>query len=168
MKLTFIVLLFAASAFAQKDYPTTAACGPESTSFKVDFEHTTHKVEPPESGNSVVYFIHEAGASLGLFAYPTTKMGVDGAWVGANHGNSYFSVALEPGEHHLCAALQSSLVDQRVELAHLHAEAGQTYFYRTRLVVSHELELLNFEPLDSDQGNYLIGFYSLSRSHPSK
>ena len=50
------------------------------------------------------------------------KLAVDGAWVGANHGNSYFSVSVEPGEHHVCVTLQSSLVAQRVELAHFTAE----------------------------------------------
>jgi len=93
---------------------------------------------------------------------------MDGAWVGANHNDSYFTISVEPGEHHLCATLQSSFVDNRVELAHFRAAAGKTYFYRTRLVMSKEVELLELEPIDSDQGKYLIASFPLSISTPKK
>jgi len=53
-------------------------------------------------------------------------MAMDGAWVRANHGNSYFALSVEPGEHHVCVTLQSSLVAQRVELAHFTAEAEKS------------------------------------------
>lgn len=93
---------------------------------------------------------------------------MNGAWVGANHGNSYFSVSVDPGEHHVCATLQSSVVDQRVELAHFTAEAGKIYYYRTRLVLSRNIELLELDPIDSDQAKYLISSYPLSISRPKK
>jgi hypothetical protein len=93
---------------------------------------------------------------------------MDGAWVGANHGDSWFAVSVAPGEHHLCATLQSSFVNQRMELAHLQAEAGKVYYYRTRLVMSGTVELLDFDPIDSDQGRYLIASLPLSVSHPKK
>jgi len=89
-------------------------------------------------------------------------------WVGANHGNSYFSVSVEPGEHHVCATLQSSLVAQRVELTHFTADAGKIYYYRMRLIMSRAMELLELDPIDSDQGKYLIGSLPLSVSTPKK
>jgi hypothetical protein len=168
MKIAIVALLFAASAFAQDPSAAVpAACGSGDVDFKVKLNYAEHTLEQPEAGKARIYFIHDAGTSA-VFAYPTTKLGVDGAWAGADHSNSYFSVSVEPGEHHLCAILQSSLVDGRKELAHLTAQAGKTYFYRTRLVMSKEVELLELEPIDSDQGKYLIATYPLSVSHPKK
>src|ERR1039457_7540505 len=110
MKVALVALLFAASALAQGSSANpAAACGFMNVSFKVKLDDTQHTLTQPEAGKAVVYIIHDAG-SLGMIAYPTTKFAVDGSWMGANHGDSYFSVAVDPGEHHLCTALQSSLV----------------------------------------------------------
>jgi hypothetical protein len=68
----------------------------------------------------------------------------------------------------VCVTLQSSLVAQRVELAHFTAEAEKVYYYRTQLVTSRSVELLELEPIDSDQGKYLIGTFPLSVSQPKK
>jgi hypothetical protein len=168
MKIALVALLFAASAFAQaQSVAATAACGLGIVDFKVKLEDTGSPPVHPEPGKALVYFIHDAGTSA-LFAYPTTKHGLDGAWVGANHGNSYFAVSVGPGEHHLCASLQSSLVDDRAEFAHFTAEAGKVYYYRTRLIMSRSVELLELEPIDSDQGKYLIASFPLSVATPKK
>jgi hypothetical protein len=168
MKIALVTLFFAASALAQGPSAVpTAACGPDNVSFKVKLDDTRHTLTQPEPGKARIYFIHESGAPWQL-GYPTTKYGLDGAWVGANHGNSYYSVFVEPGEHHLCATLQSSIVADRVELAHLNAEAGKVYYYRTRLILSRSVELLELEPIDSDQGKYLIASFPLSISTPKK
>jgi hypothetical protein len=160
MKIAFVSLLFAASAIAQSSSAVApAACGPANVDFEVKLNYAVHTVEQPEAGKARIYFIHDAGTSA-VFAYPTTKIGVDGAWVGAENSNSYFSVSVEPGEHRLCATLQSSLVDDQVDLAHLTAQAGKTYFFRTRLVMSGKVELLEFEPIESDQGKYLIAAFA--------
>lgn len=167
MKFAIVALLFAASALAQGPSPIpTAACGPGNVSFKVKLGAPNMQAQP-YPGKALVYFIHDAG-SWGSIGYPTTKLGIDGEWVGANHGDCYFSVFVEPGEHHLCATLQSSIVDDRVELAHLAAEAGKVYYYRTRLVLSRSVELLDLDQIDSDQGLYLIASYPLSVSQPKK
>lgn len=161
----------AASALAQNPSSSLpAACGPDNASLKVKLDYTGHAPAQPEPGKALVYFIHDAGTSLAhpIIAYPTLKLGMDGAWVGANHGDSWFAVTVAPGEHHVCATLQSRFVDQRMELAHLQAEAGRVYYYRTRLVMSGTVELLELDSIDSDQGKYLIGSLPLSVSHPKK
>ncbi len=163
-----VVMLFAASAFAQAPPAASpAACGPESVSFKVKLDHSQHALAQPEPGKARVYFIHDAGTSASL-GYPTVKMAMDGAWVGANHGNSYFALSVEPGEHHVCVTLQSSLVAPRVELAHFTAEADKVYYYRTQLVMSRSVELLQLDPIDSDQGKYLVASFPPSVSSPKK
>ncbi len=168
MKTVVVAMLFAASAFAQAPPAgSTSACGRENVSFKVKLNESPHTLAEPSPGKAQVYFFHDAGTNVTL-GYPTVKFAVDGTWVGANHGNSYFSVSVDPGEHHVCVALQSSLVAPRMELAHFTAEAGKVYYYRTELVVSRSVELLELEPIDSDQGKYLAAFFQLSVSSPKK
>jgi hypothetical protein len=53
-------------------------------------------------------------------------------------------------------------------MAHFTAEAAKVYYYRTRLVMSRTVELLELAPLDSDQGTYLIASFPLSVSTPKK
>jgi len=169
MKIALVTLLFAASsAFAQvASAAPTAACGPENVSFKVKLDDSQHTLAQPDPGKARVYFFGDAGTSITV-GYPTVKIAMDGTWVGANHGNSYFSVSVEPGEHHVCVTLQSSLVAQRVELAHFTAEAEKVYYYRTRLVLSRSVELLELDAIDSDQGKYLIATFPLGVSNPKK
>jgi hypothetical protein len=124
-------------------------------------------LEQPEPGKARIYFFQDAGTTQTL-GYPTVKIGIDGAWVGANHGNSYCSVSVAPGEHHVCVTLQSSLVAQRVELAHFTAEPDKGYYYRTRLVMSRSVELLELDAIDVDQAQYLIASFPLAASSPKK
>jgi hypothetical protein len=168
MKIVLFVLFFAASTFAQSaPDASTAACGLENVSFKVKLDQSQHTLAQPDSVKARVYFFQNAGTSHTL-RYPTVKLAIDGAWVGANHGNSYFSVSVAPGEHYGCVNLQSSIVDQRVELAHFTAEAEKIYYYRTRLVTSRSVVFLELDPIDSDQARYLIATFPRSVSNPKK
>jgi hypothetical protein len=164
MKTVALIIFFAASAFAQAP---PANCGDDNVSFKVKLSGSQHAPAQPDPGKARVYFIHDAGTGSTL-GYPTVKLAMDGAWVGANHGNSYFTISVEPGEHHVCVTLQSSLVAQRVQLAHFTAEADKVYYYCTRLVMSRSIELLELEPIDSDQGKYLVASVPLSVSSPKR
>jgi hypothetical protein len=161
----FAVLFLTASALAQ-NLPAnpTAACGAQTESVKVKLDESQHTLLQADTGKARIYFIHDAGTNW-TAGYPTVKLAVDGTWVGANHGNSYFSVSLDPGEHHMCATLQSSLVAQRMELTHLTAAAETVYYYRTRLILSRGVELLELDPIDSDQARYLIASFPLSVSN---
>jgi hypothetical protein len=96
----------------------------------------------------------------------TTKIGLDGTWVGADQHNSYFSISVEPGEHHVCANRQShfAMANQMVALAHFTAEAGKVYYFRTRTFGDQDQALLDLDPIDSDQAKYLIALYPLSVS----
>jgi hypothetical protein len=168
MKTAFVALLFAASAFAQDPSAVaTTACGPKDVTFNVKLDKSQDALTQPEAGRALIYFIQDTITTI-LVANPTTKLALDGAWVGANHGDSYFSVSVEPGEHHVCASSWYSRASQRVELAHLTAVAGNIYYYRTRLIVTGELEYVELDPIDSDQGKYLIASFPLSVSTPKK
>lgn len=154
---------------ADRPAPPSSACGSLHVSLAVDLDHSTHSIAAPEGGKARIFFIEETGQTTN-WGYPTTRIGIDGSWVGANKKNSYFSVSLNPGEHHLCLAVQSAFArfsPQIIDLAHLNAEAGKTYYYRSRIIDSeHGPQYLIFDPVDSDEAKYLIASYPLSKSHP--
>ena len=56
----------------------------------------------------------------------TVRIGMDGAWVGADKRDSYFVLDVSPGLHHLCASWQSSqeASNRGVELFALNTEPG--------------------------------------------
>ncbi len=63
--------------------------------------------------------------------YFTTRMGLDGAWVGVIRHDSYIFVSVAPGEHHACAATQDRK-HPGVELVDFTAEAGKVYYFLVR------------------------------------
>lgn len=159
------LLATASKCMQAQNVSPTAACGSTNVSYKVKLDDTQQNLLQPEPGKARIYFIHESGGASSI-AYPTTKVGVDGAWVGANHTDSYFSISVGPGEHHVCVTLQTSFYAGGLELAHFNAEAGKTYYYRTRLVLSRSVELLELEAIDSDEGRHLVSSLPLSISKP--
>jgi hypothetical protein len=176
MKSFLIALLLAAPLCAQTTskvrfvQPPTSPpliCASTAVSFSVKKDDTQHALPQSEPDKAQIVFIHDSGGSPGV-GYPTTKIAMDGAWVGANHDDTWFAVSVAPGEHHVCVALQSSVVDYRVEMAHLNAQPGGVYYFRTRLVLSRQVELLELEPADSDEGNYLVHTFPMSISKPKK
>lgn len=168
MKTALVLLALALSAFAQEEYSIPApACGPRSTNFDVKRDETQHTLTPPEPGKARVYFIQDMGVTNCIGSCLTTKIGLDGAWMGAVQNNSYFSASVDPGEHHACANRQSHFAraNQMNAFAHFTAEAGKVYYFRARTFGSQAQAILDFEPIDSDQGHYLIDLYPLSVAH---
>jgi hypothetical protein len=170
VRIVVLAMLLTASAPAQTAPANfLAACGSVADRFNVKLDESQHTLRQPDPGKARVYFIHDAGTNFGT-AYPTVKVAVDGTWVGTNRVNSYFSVSVEPGDHHMCVTLQSHLAwaSQRVELAHFTATADTVYYYRTRLFLSSGIQLLELEPIDDDQAKYLIASFPLAISSPKK
>ena len=168
MKIALIALIFATSAFTQNSsnsFPST--CGPRKASFDVQLDNSRHTLASTEAERAQVYFIQNLGPHnyIGVI-----NVGMDGAWVGANKNNSYFSVSVAPGEHHICENVKSrfSAYGRLVELATFTAKAGKTYYFRARLSFGENQPALELKPIDSDQGEHLIASYPLSVSHPKK
>ena len=161
MKIVVVFMLLAAAAFAQNQPAVApAACGPKDTNFDVKLDKSQHTLAQPEPGKARVYFIQDLGKVSCIGSCGKTKIGLDGTWVGAIQHNSYFSVSVAPGEHHLCAA-----PGPITAFAHLTAEAGKTYYFRTRGFNTATQVVFDFEPIDSDQAKYLIASYPLSVTH---
>jgi hypothetical protein len=166
MKTALIALLLAASAFAQEpSSATTSACGPKDASFDVKLDKSQHTLGQPDPGKALIYFIQEKGQDA--FA-ATTRIGIDGAWVGANKDSSYFAASVDPGDHHVCANVQSHR-GHPLGLVHFTAEAGKIYYFDARVIYGAVSDLYFFlDAVDSDQGKHLIDILPLSVSTPKK
>jgi hypothetical protein len=155
--------------------PNTGApgCGVDSAKFAVD-NGAGGAAASGEPGKALVYFI-EDDSNFGSFPKPTTRMGVDGKWVGATHGNSYMALAVDPGEHHLCASWQTAVIlgkGKMASAAHFTAEAGGVYYFEVKntfiLGDNSAITDMSLKPLDSDEGQLLANKYPVSVSKPKK
>ncbi len=164
MKVAIIALLLALPAFAQTaPAPPAAACGPEKSSFDVKLNTSQHVLAQPDSGKASMYFILDVG-ELHMGPAVLTRVGLDGAWVGVDKYSSYFSVSVEPGEHHMCSILSSKFLGHLVEFTHFTAEAGKVYYFRARYLGG----FLSVDAVDSDEAWHLIDRYPQSISQPKK
>jgi len=135
----------------------------------VKTDKETHPAQP-EAGKALVYFIQDDSAFASR-PRPTTKMGIDGEWVGATHSNSYFYVSVNPGVHHLCASWQTGEGSEEVEVAaaHFTAEAGGVYYFDAKNAYGREVsKSISLNLLDSDEGPLMTNRFSFSSSRPKK
>ena len=173
MRAALALILFTIAAFAQDPAAVSAAqvsCGPSNVKLDVKNDSSQHTVGQPEAGRGLVYVIQDIGSVNCIAGCITTRIALDGAWVGANHHNSYFSFAVDPGERHLCANWQSRFarLSQIVGLVHFTAKAGKVYYFRTRVLGATATNFFDFEPIDSDQGRLFVASIPMSISHPKK
>jgi hypothetical protein len=178
MAIGIFLAVFASAVFAQDDAAAAraaAGCGPAQVQFDVKTDKTQHPSPQPESGKALVYVFEVQLRDrdinyLGLSV--TTKIGLDGGWVGANHGESYFYFSVDAGDHRLCAIWQSSLerYSRNASAISLTAEAGKVYYFRT--IVDQRKEqhqpVVKLEPLDPAEGQILVAASAFSTSHPKK
>jgi formylmethanofuran dehydrogenase subunit E len=132
-----------------------AACGPDSIKFNVT-SGGQQPVAPADPGKALIYVVNEQGA-------PTVRVGLDGAWVGANRDASYLFFSVQTGEHHLCTDWQTPLrAHVKPALANLTAEPDQTYYFRTRIMEGPGFYTLEFDRVNSDEGKLLVATSPLS------
>ena len=109
MKAILIVLLFASPVLAQDDAAaarSAAGCGPAEVNFDVKTDKKQHPAPKPEQGKALVYVfldVKQQASTINIGSV-TTRVGLDGAWIGANHGRSYLFFPVGPGDHRVCAA----------------------------------------------------------------
>lgn len=170
---TFLLAMFsvglAASAPAQGNMDSTspyAACGPNETQFDTKTDSADSPTVQPAEGKAQVYVVEDQ--QFKFVKDVTTRVGLDGAWVGANRGNSYFVFLVDPGKHHLCTDWLPSVGSGRlVSLAEFTAEAGKAYYFRARTTGARdERPAVDLERVNSDEGRLLVSTGSLSISNP--
>src|ERR1700730_3692317 len=150
-----------------------AGCGPDPVRYDVKTDKHQHSESQPEAGKALVYvFEHEEQEpdplSIGAV---TIRIGIDGQWVGANHGKSYFFFSVAPGAHDVCAGWQSSLywLSKLASAASLTAEADKVYYFLTSVDERpHRQPAVKIEPVDPAEAKLLLADSSLSNSHPRK
>jgi Protein of unknown function (DUF2846) len=165
-----LLVLFASSAFAQDPAPTLSArggCGPSEAYFDVKADRKQHPVATPDASKALVYIFEDMEHG------PTMRVGLDGAWVGANKGKSYFFFSVDPGDHQVCTNWQSGTfkeTSKRIGSAMtLKAEAGRVYYLRAQVYERSEQDHnVKLEPVETAEGQFLISASAFSSSHPKK
>lgn len=158
------------------------ACGSDSVKFDVTTEKNQPVPLPPAAGKAQIVFIETMDKTGMIGGDASTRFGMDGAWVGANKGSSYFTLDVAPGEHHLCAGWQSVFgkLKQMVGQASFTAEAGKVYYFEAKATLhvhqygtgkdsSSETDRdLVFAQLNDDEGKYRVKAWKLAVSKPKK
>jgi hypothetical protein len=165
-RFVLLLLVCAAPVIAQDqsaDLRAAAGCGPAATEFSVKVDKNQHVVAQPQPGKALVYVIAQENPDDSYnVGDVTTRVGLDGTWVGANYGESYLSFPLTPGEHRVCIDWQSSLASrqQLSRATEFTAEAGKTYYFRTWILPSGlsggRRERLWLKQVDSAEGLLLL------------
>jgi hypothetical protein len=141
---------------------TAAGCGESTVMFDVKTTDLKHPVGQPEAGKALVYFF------VDFVTAPTMRVGVDGNWVGANEGKSYFFFQVGPGEHNVCTEWQTGTFkksSERIgEAIHLAAEAGKAYYIR----LNFSYQRMHVELSDEAEGHFLIGSSLYATSQAKK
>ncbi len=141
IKTAVIVCAFslATSAFASKNV-LPDSCGADQVKFDVDLKKDQPAPAPAEAGKAQFVFIEtmnrpsKTAAILGGISVPdmTARFGLDGTWVGAGKANSYFTLSVPPGDHHLCTSVKGE--KDSVGMLTVAAEPGKTYYIEYKIL----------------------------------
>jgi hypothetical protein len=184
MKPRLVVLLLCASLLAAVQARATIlpdSCGDDNIKFDVKVKALAEgkpnpAPAPPEAGKAQIIFIENLDTNGAFFTTPSIRFGMDGKWVGATRGNSYFAVTVDPGVHHVCANWQSGTEDEsrQVGIEKFTAEAGKIYYYQVKLARHRSIisgasgpgvsggggmitdKTFAFSQLDEDDGSYRV------------
>ncbi len=155
------------------------ACGNEKAQFSVKTRKNQSVPPLPAQGMAQLVFIEQVDASamggcLGCNMF-TTRFGMDGNWVGAAKGNTYFAIDVVPGEHHLCAYWKTiqAARGKNVGVASVQVEAGKVDYIQATIKdeemdTSAPVWVLNLSRLSEDEGKYHVKISALAVSKPKK
>jgi hypothetical protein len=161
MKANLAALLFSFLALVAPIRATVLpdSCGADKVKFDVKTSKSLSAPAAPADGKALIVLIQTENQIVSPFSGATIRFGMDGAWVGANNGNSYFTLAVDPGQHHLCVSWQSVFpqLKRNVDLTSFTAEPGKTYYFAAAVdVVSREDVEFGLSAVNDDKGSYLV------------
>jgi len=149
------------------------ACGNDKVKFDVSARSNQPAPAPPADGKAQIVFIENENHMIGPFMNATVRFGMDGAWAGANNSNSYFTLTVDPGVHHLCASWQSALpmLKKSIDVASFTAEAGKVYYFAAPVTVTPTGNntanyTFDLSQLNDDEGQYRVKAWKLASSTP--
>jgi len=165
----FVFLLFAVNPAALAN--PQSACGQSDVHFDIKKDNGEH-VAQAEPGKALVYVIQDEDHPDCLKCDVTTRVGLDGSWIGANNADSYFFFSVDPGEHHLCANRQPEIgvSTKPIALLRFTADTGKTYYFRVHAIYGADrgASYSDFAPVDSDEAQYLISITPYANSRVKK
>jgi len=174
-KLVLFACIFTLASVARASTVLPDSCGDAKTNFTIEKKKSDGKVPAPAEGKALLvleYPVIWTGVHLGTGG-GDLRVGMDGAWLGAAQSNSYFTVQIDPGEHHLCvteAGAFGGVKKDGIAMAKVNAEAGKTYFYQYKLTFQVQnkatARTFNFALADEDEGRFQVK--SLKRSEFTK
>jgi hypothetical protein len=133
-----------------------AGCGSDDIHFGVKMDKNQHALAQPASGKALVYVFEDDLTSGGV---PTTRVGFDGKWAGANIPDSYFSSTVTPGAHRLCSNWQGH--PKMGAARDFTSENGKIYFFRVTVAASGN-EVFTLDQVPEAEGRFLIASHGLS------
>lgn len=172
MTAIFSLMLMAAVAEAQST-SVASACGKPTVKFDVK---PSPAVSPGPEPERAVVFIIERDLTTRTFVTPSTRIGMDGEWLGSTRSDSHSFFMVAPGIHHLCADTKFGGVGgEEQAFLHFDAKPGATYFFEVRNTrvgdpkwTSEELRDVALTQLDEDEGEYLVSHSAFVTSQPRK
>ncbi len=165
--LAFAALLAVTPLHAQNaatDLRQEAGCGPSKAEFNVKVDKKNHATAHPLPGKAIIYVFSQyiTNAGYNTIGHVTTRIGMDGNWIGASHESSYLFFTADPGVHHLCSDVQSIFAPKNLDAAtDLNAQAGKTYYYK---VVIREVRPDPVHMFITPVGNNAEGLLLISNS----
>jgi hypothetical protein len=152
-----LMLFIAAPLMSQNDDAArariAAGCGADEVHFDVKTDKKQHPTGTAEGGKALVYGFADTAADNAHAAIGgwVTRFGVDGSWVGATNLKSYFFFSVDPGEHRLCASMQSKSSAYSAAMT-FSATAGGVYYFSTKDPndpnTGHRLRLVTVNPAE--------------------
>src|ERR1035441_606863 len=162
-----LCLSFAAVAMA-KEIELPDSCGDPKTKFDVTTHKSTTALPAPDAGKGLIVFIQPA-RQLSCIGCSAQRYAMDGQWVGATQKDSYFTLQVDPGQHHFCS---TGPIVNGIAIRSFEVKAGATYFLQARLITSGPLTQEELDSqvipagkkafhygmslLDEEKGRYLI------------
>lgn len=167
----FLLATFTGRASAA-DLPPS--CGDEKIKFDVKTQKGAPPPAGPDAGKAQLVFVETMDKGdkyhhcLGCDA--TTRVAVDGAWIGADHGDSYFAFPVDPGAHSVCVNWQSISSGESRQFGTLdvNAEVGGVYYFQIAVVVHEDshpqwsVYNMMLAPIPPDSGSALVEKSALS------
>jgi hypothetical protein len=99
------------------------ACGSQEVNFSVRTDKKQHPVPETPTDKALIFVVRPTMMGNKI----QSKLAVDGKWIGANRGDNYFFLTLEPGEHYFCSKSENQ------SLLVLKVEAGKTYYLQQKI-----------------------------------
>ncbi len=171
MRLLVFCVLTSAAAWEAGATALPSACGDDEVQFNVKTQKAVEASLIPEPGKALVVFVETMDGPFPPWDIPSTRFAIDGSWVGANRGNSYFVISVAPGEHNVCSGWQGTLSEQRdrSDMSPLAAEAGKVYFFEAKVKGTGQSTsegAFRFKQITDEQGRFRVKASKLSSWTP--